>query len=331
MPVAIAELGSLVRIPSVSWDGFDAEHVATSAAAVKVLLDGLDVFDSVEIATAPIDEARTGHPALLATRQAKNGKPTILLYAHHDVQPPGNPEDWISPPFEPTVRGDRLYGRGAADDKAGVMAHIGAIRALVETVGPDFDLGLVRSSRARRSSARARSRTSLRSTASTRSRRHRRCRLRQLGCQHPGADRGPQGQRHVQAHGLDARARLALRHVRRRRSRRDARDGPAALHPSRRRRFGRRAWADQRESRDARVRRAEAARGSRAPRWCHPDRQRRHPRRIWYQPSITVTGIDAPTVANASNTLAPTVSVRSAPGSRPVRMRRTRTPRSRRT
>ena len=143
MPVAIAELGDLVRIPSVSWDGFDAHHVANSASAVKVLLDGLGVFDTVEISTAPIDDERTGHPALLATRQSKNGKPTILLYAHHDVQPPGNPEDWDSSPFEPTVRGDRLYGRGAADDKAGVMAHIAAIRAFVNTVGHDFDLGLV--------------------------------------------------------------------------------------------------------------------------------------------------------------------------------------------
>jgi cysteinylglycine-S-conjugate dipeptidase len=143
MPVAIAELGNLVRIPSVSWDGFDPGHVAASADAVKVLLDGLGVFDTVEISTAPIDDTRTGHPALLATRAAKNGKPTILLYAHHDVQPPGNTEDWDSSPFEPTVRGDRLYGRGAADDKAGVMAHIAAIRAFVDTVGHDFDLGLV--------------------------------------------------------------------------------------------------------------------------------------------------------------------------------------------
>ena len=143
MPVAIAELGSLVRIPSVSWDGFDADQVAASAAAVKAMLDRLNIFDSVEISRAPIDETRTGQPAILATRAAKSGRPTILLYAHHDVQPPGNPEDWDSNPFEPTVRGDRLYGRGAADDKAGVMAHIAAIRAFVETVGDDFSLGLV--------------------------------------------------------------------------------------------------------------------------------------------------------------------------------------------
>jgi acetylornithine deacetylase/succinyl-diaminopimelate desuccinylase-like protein len=143
MPVAISDLGRLVRIPSVSWDGFDPEHVLASATAAKELLEGLGVFDSVEIARAPIDAARTGQPAVLATRAARNGRPTILLYAHHDVQPPGNSDDWESEPFEPTVRGDRLYGRGAADDKAGVMAHVAAIRAFVEIVGTDFDLGLV--------------------------------------------------------------------------------------------------------------------------------------------------------------------------------------------
>ncbi|CAN5358361.1 dipeptidase [soil metagenome] len=143
MPAAVSDLGRLVRIPSVSWDGFDPAHVAASAAAAKVLLEDLGVFDSVEIASAPIDDSRAGQPAVLATRAAKNGRPTILLYAHHDVQPPGNSEDWESEPFEPTVRGDRLYGRGAADDKAGVMSHVAAIRAFVDTVGPDFDLGLV--------------------------------------------------------------------------------------------------------------------------------------------------------------------------------------------
>lgn len=143
MPATIAELSSLVRIPSVSWDGFDSAQVQRSAEAAQALIDGIGVFDSVELARAPIDENTLGHPALLATRKAKNGKPTILLYAHHDVQPPGQDADWDSPPFEPTVRGDRLYGRGAADDKAGIMAHVAAIRAFVETVGTDFELGLV--------------------------------------------------------------------------------------------------------------------------------------------------------------------------------------------
>lgn len=147
-PVAVADLSRLVRIPSVSWTAFEAQHVSESADAVASLVRGLDVFDTVQISRAAIgatvdgEPAVLGQPAVLATRAAKNGRPTILLYAHHDVQPPGNDQDWDSAPFEPTVRGDRLYGRGAADDKAGVMTHIAAIRALVDTVGTDFDLGL---------------------------------------------------------------------------------------------------------------------------------------------------------------------------------------------
>ncbi|TFC27904.1 dipeptidase [Cryobacterium sp. TMT2-18-3] len=143
LPTTIADLCALVRIPSVSWDAFDAHQVAASADAVAVLVRDLGVFDSVEVKRAGIPGgAELGHPAVLATRAARNGRPTVLLYAHHDVQPPGQDADWDSNPFEPTVRGNRLYGRGAADDKAGVMAHIASIRALVEAEGPDFNLGL---------------------------------------------------------------------------------------------------------------------------------------------------------------------------------------------
>jgi acetylornithine deacetylase/succinyl-diaminopimelate desuccinylase-like protein len=143
LPRTIADLSDLVRIPSVSWDGFDPANVAKSATAVKELLEGLEVFESVEIARSKLDGSdELGQPAVLASRAARNGRPTILLYAHHDVQPPGKDEEWDSSPFEPTVRGDRIFGRGAADDKAGVMAHVAAIRALVAVLGTDFDLGL---------------------------------------------------------------------------------------------------------------------------------------------------------------------------------------------
>lgn len=143
LPTTIADLSKLVRIPSVSWDGFDPDHVVASAEAIAELVRELGVFESVAISRATIGTTETlGQPAVLATRAARNGRPTILLYAHHDVQPQGDEAQWDTPPFEPTVKGDRLYGRGAADDKAGVMAHIGAIRALIETVGTDFDLGI---------------------------------------------------------------------------------------------------------------------------------------------------------------------------------------------
>lgn len=143
-PAAVADLSGLVRIPSVSWDGFDPAHVEASAEAVRALAEATGVFEQIEVVQAPHgDEGKVGQPAVIATRRSRGGKPTILLYAHHDVQPPGDDDAWQSTPFEPTLRGDRLYGRGAADDKAGVMAHIAAIRALVEVVGDDLEVGLV--------------------------------------------------------------------------------------------------------------------------------------------------------------------------------------------
>ncbi len=143
MPSAVADLAALVRIPSVSWAAFDQEQVAASAAAVAALIEGTGAFERVEVRQAPVAPGgELGRPAVLATRAPRNGRPTVLLYAHHDVQPQGDEAHWDTPPFEPTVRGDRLYGRGAADDKAGVMTHVASVRALVEALGTDFDLGL---------------------------------------------------------------------------------------------------------------------------------------------------------------------------------------------
>lgn len=143
LPVAIADLSNLVRIPSVSWDGFDPEHVIASAEAVAELARGTGVFDDIDIVRLPMAaNGELGLPAVIATRTARNGRPTVLLYAHHDVQPPGDDNDWNSQPYEPTLNGDRLYGRGAADDKAGVLAHIAAIRALT-TVVAEPDVGII--------------------------------------------------------------------------------------------------------------------------------------------------------------------------------------------
>lgn len=143
IPAALADLGALVRIPSVAFPGFDPAHVRRSAEAVAALAEATGVFDAVTITDAAIPGTdERGMPAVLATRAARNGRPTILLYAHHDVQPVGDDALWETPPFEPTVRDGRLYGRGAADDKAGIMAHIAALRALTESIGPDFDLGV---------------------------------------------------------------------------------------------------------------------------------------------------------------------------------------------
>lgn len=143
IPSALSDLGSLVRIPSIAWPAFDQSALVKSADAVAALLEGTGVFDAVEVKRAAIPGTdEFGQPAVLATRAARNGRPTVLLYAHHDVQPPGDEALWDSPPFEPTVRDGRLYGRGAADDKAGIMAHVGAIRAVSEVLGDDLDLGL---------------------------------------------------------------------------------------------------------------------------------------------------------------------------------------------
>lgn len=129
-----ADLEALVRIPSVSNADFDQAHVQASAEAVAALLRGAGL-DDVQVLRVAGQDGRQGAPAVVARRPAPAGAPTVLLYAHHDVQPPGDREHWDSDPFEPVERDGRLFGRGAADDKAGVVAHVGALRVLGDELG----------------------------------------------------------------------------------------------------------------------------------------------------------------------------------------------------
>jgi len=122
LPKARAELETLVRIPSVSAPGFDPSHVRRSAEATAEVLEAAGL-------TAEILEVAGTHPAVIGTREAPAGAPTVLLYAHHDVQPPGVEAIWNTPPFEPVEKNGRLYGRGTSDDKGGVALHAAAVRA----------------------------------------------------------------------------------------------------------------------------------------------------------------------------------------------------------
>ncbi len=130
-----SDLEALVRIPSVSAPAFERSAVEASAEAVAELLRGAGL-DEVEILRVEPPQAPVaGAPAVVGRRPGPPGAPTVLLYAHHDVQPPGPQESWDSPPFTPTERDGRLYGRGTADDKAGICLHVAALRALGEDLG----------------------------------------------------------------------------------------------------------------------------------------------------------------------------------------------------
>jgi acetylornithine deacetylase/succinyl-diaminopimelate desuccinylase-like protein len=127
---ARAELEALVRIPSISADPARRADVQASADASVELLRAHGL-ENVHVAGV-----EGSQPFVIGEwMNAGPGAPTVLLYAHHDVQPPGIVENWASDPFEPEERNGRLYGRGSADDKAGGVAHAHAVGAWLATEG----------------------------------------------------------------------------------------------------------------------------------------------------------------------------------------------------
>ena len=123
------DLKELVRIPSISFPGFDPAPLRQSAEFTSRMLSKSGLTD------VRILDPGQGHPAVFGQWTQAPGKPTILLYAHHDVQPTGRDALWTTPPFEPDVRNGRLYGRGTADDKGGAVMHAAAIRSYLATSG----------------------------------------------------------------------------------------------------------------------------------------------------------------------------------------------------
>jgi acetylornithine deacetylase/succinyl-diaminopimelate desuccinylase-like protein len=137
----VAQLKDLVSIPGIAWPSFDPAPLDRSAEAVAALVRNAGIAD-VRILRCDKEDGTPGGPAVVARREAAEGKPTILLYAHHDVQPPGDHALWDSEPFTAVERDGRLYGRGAADDKAGIMAHVAAYGAVTQVLGDEFGLGV---------------------------------------------------------------------------------------------------------------------------------------------------------------------------------------------
>jgi cysteinylglycine-S-conjugate dipeptidase len=125
LPRTVADLERLVRIPSMGYPGYDPANVRASAETTRDILAGAGVEG------ARLLELDGGHPAAFGEFPGPAGAPVVLLYAHHDVQPEGPVDEWDTPPFEPVVKDGRMYGRGAADDKSGIVIHAAAIRALL--------------------------------------------------------------------------------------------------------------------------------------------------------------------------------------------------------
>ncbi len=121
---ANAELFDLLRIPSVSADPAHAPDMRRAADFLQAKL--------VSLGFAARVEATAGHPVVYAERLGNPAQPTVLIYGHYDVQPEAPLEEWLTPPFEPTLREGRIYARGSTDDKGQAYAHLRGAELLLK-------------------------------------------------------------------------------------------------------------------------------------------------------------------------------------------------------
>jgi acetylornithine deacetylase/succinyl-diaminopimelate desuccinylase-like protein len=123
-----AELGAFIRFASVSAQPRLAAETARCAAWLADGLAGIGL-ERVHVTETP------RHPIVCASWRRAPRAPTVLIYGHYDVQPAEPLEEWRSPPFEPVVRGDDIYGRGASDNKGQMFVHVKAIESFLKTAG----------------------------------------------------------------------------------------------------------------------------------------------------------------------------------------------------
>src|SRR3954471_6683864 len=123
MPALLEDLAKLVAIPSIAFPGYPAEPVEEMGRVT------LELFREVGFTNAQLMEVPTGYPPIYGVIPGPEGSPTVVIYAHYDVQPAPPEQGWTSDPWTPTTKADgRIYGRGAADDISGLIAHLGTLR-----------------------------------------------------------------------------------------------------------------------------------------------------------------------------------------------------------
>ncbi len=135
LPTVLSRFEELIAIPSISTDPAHAESVRKAAGWVRTRMDDAGL-------SAEVHETE-GHPIVVGRHVAGPEAPTLLVYAHYDVQPADPLDAWRSPPFELTREGENLVARGAADDKAQVVVQIAAAEAALRTSGLPVNLILV--------------------------------------------------------------------------------------------------------------------------------------------------------------------------------------------